>query len=305
MSTNPLEVESAPTLTRRTLLRFAGASALALPLLPLLACERSEAVGSDGGTSGIDGASHDGSTAGWATGGTAAMTDRASYPNPFAGAAPTVCAVTCGATIGPCHTSSPERQDISDGWDGLPVRLALRVLDESCSPVEDAIVEVWHTNYHGIYSGQIAEICNTEAEDRAAGYFRGYLRTDTDGRVDFDTVFPGWYSGRAVHIHFRILMGAYNASDSATASVISQLFFTDALVGEIFAAEPLYSDYGQPNTLLGTDNIVGGEADPSPYVCDVTRATDGAMIASKTVILRTSSAACSISGSSSAMAPGV
>lgn len=294
-----------PTFSRRALLRFAGGSALALPLVPLLACVDGGAADDDGGTGAEDGGvGDDGSTLMWATGGTAAMTDSASYPNPFAGSNPTVCAVTCGATIGPCHTTSPERADISDGWDGLPVRLALRVLDESCTPVEDAIVEVWHTNYLGIYSGEIASMCNTEASDRAAEYFRGYLRTDADGRVDFDTVFPGWYSGRAVHIHFRVLMGSYDAADNATASVISQLFFSDTLVGQIFASEPLYSDAGAPDTLLGDDNVIGGESDPSPYVCDVARASDGAMLASKTIILRTSSASCTIAGAASAMMPG-
>lgn len=303
MHHKPFRAEPTPLFTRRALLRFAGASALALPFTPLLGCDGGGAEHPDGGTSGTDGASDDSSTWMWATGGTAAMVDSASYPNPFAGSSPTTCEVTCGATIGPCHTTSPERADVSDGWDGLPVRLALRVLDETCTPVEDAIVEIWHTNYRGIYSGEISTMCNTDAADRAAGYFRGYLRTDADGRVDFDTVFPGWYSGRAVHIHFRVMMGTYDGSDSATASVVSQLFFSDALVDEIFTAQPLYEAFGTPDTLLGTDNVVGGEADPSPYVCDVARASDGAMLASKTIILRTSSASCTIAGASGGMLP--
>lgn len=235
----------------------------------------------------------------WATGGTAAMTGAAAYPDPFAGgAAPAVCDLTCVATIGPCHTTSPERRDVSDGWDGLPVRLALRVVDESCEPIEDAIVEIWHTNHRGGYSGDIAAMCNETASDIELGFFRGYQRTDADGRVDFDTCYPGWYNGRAVHIHFRVMTGAYDAADNAANEVISQLFFEDSLNSEIFGAEPIYSDFGQPDTTLGTDNVVGGESDPSKYICAVQRMADGAMMASALIVLRSSSAgACSMQGS--------
>ncbi|MCC7541252.1 MAG: intradiol ring-cleavage dioxygenase [Deltaproteobacteria bacterium] len=252
-----------------------------------------DAAGPEDTSTGRDAGSDAGPTAAWATGGTAAMIARDRYPNPFAGSGGSSCVVTCGATLGPCHTTSPERRDVSDGWDGLPVRLALRVVDERCDPVPDAIVEIWHTSPRGIYSGQIAAICNTDAEDRAAGYFRGYLRTDADGRVDFDTCFPGWYPGRAIHVHYRVMTGAYDPADSAPAEVISQLFFDDALVSELFGSEPVYREFGQPDTTNGTDGVLG-RADPTPYVCDIARLPDGAMQASKTIVLRSVGAACTI-----------
>ena len=286
-------------ITRREALRRIGAGVAAVPLLSTLGCAVSHDE-PDGGGSGSDSSTPQDGAASfgtWATGGTAAMTDAASYPDPFTAAA-SACVMTCQATIGPCHTTSPERADVSDGWDGIPVRLALRVLDEACQPLEDAIVEIWHTNYRGVYSGQINAACNEDEVDRQAGYFRGYQRTSTDGRVDFDTVFPGWYSGRCVHIHFRIMAGTYDAADGAAATLVSQLFFSDALVASIFQSEPLYADYGQPDTTVATDGVVGGEDDPSPYVCDVAQMTDGAMLASKTIIVRSSSASvCSMQGS--------
>lgn len=255
-----------PGLSRRHLLQAAMAG-VALPL----GCRP-------------EGASTPAARASWATGGTAAMTGRATYPNPFAGASSS-CRLTCAATIGPCHTASPERADISDGWDGLPLRLALRVVDEDCRPVRGAIAEVWHTNHRGGYSGDIVQMCTMDEADKAKQFFRGYLRTDDDGRVNFDTTFPGWYRGRAVHIHFRIIRGAYDAADRAEAAVISQLFFPEDVTKQIFANQPLYEDFGQPDTTLGTDNVVGGELDPSPYICDVASLPDGAMLASKTIIL--------------------
>jgi len=231
----------------------------------------------------------------WATGGTAAMTAKASYPDPFAAGGGSSCELMCQATIGPCHTTSPERQDVSDGWDGMPVRLALELVDEGCNPIEDAIVEIWHTNHQGVYSGRINAMCNATEAERAAQFFRGYQRTDANGRVDFDTCFPGWYRGRAVHIHFRVQTGTYDASDSAAAVVVSQLFFTDELVSEIFDGEPLYEDFGQPDTWLTNDNIIGGTNVKTPYVCDVQRTSDGAMLASKRLVVRASTATANCS----------
>lgn len=233
---------------------------------------------------------------GWATGGTQAMTDKASYPDPFA-ALGTSCALYCQATLGPCHAVSPEREDVSDGWDGIPVRLVLRVVDEACAPLEDAIVEIWHTNNAGIYSGDINTMCNETEEQRAAGFFRGYRRSDSDGRVAFDTVYPGWYAGRAIHIHFRIMTGVYDGSDRAASTLVSQLFFSDELNAAVFSDEPIYADYGQPDTSNVDDNVVGGEADLTPYVLDVQKMSDGAMLASKTIIVRSASAAnCALEG---------
>jgi len=288
--------------TRRAAPQTLGAGLAATPVLDALGCGSSVApaldgAGADGGMWADGAVGTDGAASGaWATGGTAAMTGRDAYPDPFESGGGTSCTVTCEATIGPCHAESPERSDVSEGWDGLPVRLALRVVDEACLPVANAIVEIWHTNHAGVYSGATGSICNEAEEDRAAGYFRGYLRTDTDGRVDFDTVFPGWYRGRAVHIHFRVLMGVYDPVDDAAASVVSQLFFDDALVEEIFASEPVYRDYGQPDTTNATDGIIRGETMLAPYVLDVARMSDGAMQASKTIVLRVASAACTIGG---------
>ncbi|MFO0746532.1 MAG: intradiol ring-cleavage dioxygenase [Myxococcota bacterium] len=293
---------------RRAALRWLGIGLGAAPVAKVLAAcsdDAKPATGTDsdvasGDTDITTSAETDAATGdvaiptGWATGGTAAMTAKAGYPDPFA-ALGSACTLYCSATLGPCHTSSPEREDVSDGWDGLPLRLALRVVDESCNPIEGAIVEIWHTNNTGTYSGNINAICNETAAERAARFFRGYQTTDADGRVAFDSCFPGWYSGRAIHIHFRVMTGAYDGSDSAKASLVSQLFFSDALVESLFAEAALYKDYGTPDTLLGDDSIIGGESDPSAYVCDVRKTSDGAMLASKTLILRsTSAASCSI-----------
>lgn len=277
----------------------AGALSTVAGALVLGACDDGSTVvtsgSGDGGTSsGSDAStsSSNGSASAWATGGTAAMVAKASYPDPFASATATSCSLTCQATIGPCHTGSALRSDVSDGKDGVPVRLVLRVLDASCAPVSGAFVEIWHTDYRGIYSGNISNMCNTAAEDKAASFMRGYQVTDADGVVAFDTCFPGWYSSRLVHIHFRVQKGAYQSADNASSWVISQLLFADSVVQDLFTNVSVYSRYGIPDTLLAQhkDTVFGSTSDVSPYVCDVQRTSDGAMLASKTLVLRESTA---------------
>lgn len=280
------------TWTRRRALKAIGTSIAALPLVELWAChdEQAHQLTDLGLPQDMGRADQETSAQGWATGGTAAMLALMTYPDPFTEHSST-CILTCGTTLGPCHTTSPERQDISDGLDGIPLRLALRVVDEDCTPVKGAVVEIWHTNYKGVYSGRINPLCNHDEEDRDAQYFRGYQRTDEQGKAFFNTCYPGWYRGRVVHIHLRIQQGDDQAADHASAQVISQLFFSDELNSQIFSEQPLYKDFGQPNRQLGNDNVIGGEPDLERYLLDVSRMSDGAMLASKTIVLRSSSAA--------------
>jgi protocatechuate 3,4-dioxygenase beta subunit len=231
----------------------------------------------------------------WACGGTAAMTAKDGYPDPFADGV-TTCALLCSTTAGPCTSATLERQDVSEGWTGLPVRLALKFVDaDTCEPVEGALVEIWHTQRAGVYSGETpaGPFCygdDPDAENHL--YFRGSQTTDAEGRIDFDTCYPGWYPGRAIHIHFSVYLGG-------DIHLTSQLFFTEALSEEVFATHPEYGEFGQPDTTNGTDSVVGGEQDLTAYVLDTQRMTDGAMLAWKVVAIRSSLAQplCATQGS--------
>jgi protocatechuate 3,4-dioxygenase beta subunit len=173
------------------------------------------------------------------------------------------------------------RQDISEGITGLPVRLALRIVDANCQPVKGATVDVWHTSAAGVYSAMAAgTFCNPTQEDLSKRHFsRGVQTTDANGRVDFNTVFPGWYSSRTIHIHFRVRIGD-------TAMVTSQLFFEDALADEIIKN---HVDYGaRPNrdTTNKTDTVLpwtGQEA----FILSTRRMDDGVMLAYKTLAIKT------------------
>ena len=214
----------------------------------------------------------------WASGGTSAMLDLATYPDPFETIDATSCPLTVEATVGPCYVAeSLFREDISEGNLGLPVRLLFRVLDESCQPIEFARVEVWHTRYDGIYSAGPTAMCTGgDAEATASEFFRGSLAADEEGKVAFNTCFPGWYAGRAVHIHFRVFVDDIDVG-------VSQLFFPEALVTEIFASQPQYSDAGQPDTTNAEDGIYDEVG--TSGIAEYARMSDGAMLVWKDVVI--------------------
>ncbi len=301
-------------ITRRTLLRRLGTGLALAPLAHALACTDDGSSGDELGDSGTDTTGSSGTessgtessgtesssgtdttsdttdtTTGdcveaseWATGGTAAMTAKDCYPDPFEAGVMT-CALLCSTTEGPCTADTIERQDVSEGWPGLPVRLALKFVDaDTCEPVEGAVVEIWHTQRTGVYSGETPSGAFCYGDDPDAEnylYFRGSQTTDAAGRVDFDTCYPGWYSSRAIHIHFRVYL-------DGNTYLTSQLFFTEALTEEIFASHVDYAEFGQPDTVNSNDNVIGGEDDLSPYLLDTQRMADGAMLAWKVVAIR-------------------
>lgn len=311
MKNHEEEGRPAKMITRRSALRSVGIALATAPFAQLIACSGNGDTSTGGGSGGAGGAgtttgtgttgtSTSSSTAAkWATGGTAAM--KGNYEDPFSAGLGSACDLTCTATLGPCYAKTVERKDISEGHNGLPVRLAFLVVDPSCKPIQGATVDIWHCGPEGLYSGEDAsDFCTTgDATARAARWFRGVQTTDAEGRVDFDTCFPGWYSSRTVHIHFTIKVGDKEY-------VTSQFVFDDALDDEIISSQPLYKDRGARDTKNTTDNVVGGEEDMSKYAFQTKQMDDGAMLAWKAIVLRSSltDATCAIKGAGGGMGPG-
>lgn len=217
---------------------------------------------------------------GWAGGGTASMTQKANYPDPFTESLSN-CALVTTTTLGPCTTATDLlREDVSEGWSGLPVRLALKVVDTQCNPLSGLRMKIWHTNIVGSYSGETPSnnFCLLDQAYRTSDFFRGVQDTNAEGEVYFDTCFPGWYPGRAIHIHFQILNGN-------TSQRVSQLFFPEDLTTDIFANHPEYEGYGQPDTVFSNDGVLAAipQAERPRHILAVQRMSDGAMLASKVV----------------------
>lgn len=222
----------------------------------------------------------DNSDVAWATGGTDSMT--VTYPNPFDEGLGNVCEVaTDQTTEGPCYSDTVEREDISEGRDGLPTRLCFKLVDSSCNPIEGAVIDIWHCDTSGIYSGdgmQAVNFCtNGLSEYTSNDFFRGTQTTDSDGVVWFSTCFPGWYSSRAVHIHFKVIV-------NGRTSVTSQVGFDDTLVDEILENEPVYSDRGTPDT-HNYDDTVFPSSGYEEYAMSTAKMSDGSMLAWKALMV--------------------
>jgi protocatechuate 3,4-dioxygenase beta subunit len=133
---------------------------------------------------------------------------------------------------------------------GTLLTLIIGVFDVSsrgCGPLEGAQVDVWHCDAQGVYSG----IQDWPFDTTGLIFLRGYQRTDATGRVQFTTIYPGWYSGRTVHIHFMIRT---IAADGGRYEFVSQLFFIDSLTDRVHAQKP-YKRKGPRNTRNADDNI--------------------------------------------------
>jgi protocatechuate 3,4-dioxygenase beta subunit len=173
------------------------------------------------------------------------------------------CVVRPEMTIGPYFVDEQlNRSDIrinsADNTvrEGVPLTLNVVVASvggNSCTPIEGAQVDIWHCDAQGQYSGVSDQESDTSGQD----FLRGYQLTNTGGGVQFQTIFPGWYSGRAVHIHFTIRT---KGADGADYQFTSQFFFDDTLTDQVHALEP-YASSGQRDTRNSNDNIYSGGGD--------------------------------------------
>jgi protocatechuate 3,4-dioxygenase beta subunit len=258
-------------LTRREALKACLAPAGLAATGWLLACSEDTSKAGDDTQSDADAA-----TLPWASGGTKSM--RGNYPDPFtAGSMGAMCVLYPPQTIGPCYAEMPPtREDISDGMTGLPLRLSFLVVrSDGCTPVPDASIDIWHSSYHGIYSAfEGNTICNPGTEEVLSERFcRGVQVTDADGKAHFSTIFPGWYTGRTIHIHFTVRVDGLEA-------ITSQLYFEDALSDEIMA-QGAYASRGARDTTNEWDFIylLGGM--PAEVTFSTAKREDGALHAWK------------------------
>ncbi|MBX3058205.1 MAG: intradiol ring-cleavage dioxygenase [Anaerolineae bacterium] len=133
--------------------------------------------------------------------------------------------------------------------DGVLLMLIFNVsqINNGCTPLPGALVDVWHCDALGVYSGVTDRSFDTSGQQ----FLRGYQVTDANGAAKFVTIYPGWYPGRAVHIHFKIRTDP-NAAQGY--EFTSQLFFDEALNDQVHA-QPPYASKGRRNTLNSNDRI--------------------------------------------------
>jgi protocatechuate 3,4-dioxygenase beta subunit len=133
---------------------------------------------------------------------------------------------------------------------GLPLRLTLRIstlAENTCSPLAGIVVDVWHNDAMGEYS----DVRDRQYDNRGKKFLRGYQLTDANGAASFITIYPGWYPGRTVHMHFKLRT---DPSARRGTEFTSQLYFDDAITDQVHAAAP-YAANGQRSTRNKDDRI--------------------------------------------------
>ncbi|WP_230195944.1 intradiol ring-cleavage dioxygenase [Streptomyces sp. NBC_00080] len=180
-------------------------------------------------------------------------------------AAAAVCTLTKEMTEGPYYLDGQYvRADITEGKAGIPLKLTLTVVDDdTCVPLSNALVEIWHCDALGEYSGFVGN--NGHNEPDSGTFLRGGVLTNSGGVANITTVYPGWYRGRCVHIHIKVHTNVTLTSDGSFTGGqelhTGQLFFNETITTAVAKISP-YSTNTVTRTTLAQDSIYdeGGAA---------------------------------------------
>lgn len=153
------------------------------------------------------------------------------------------CVISPRETAGPFPIKTPSQlvqENIISDRTGVALLITITVQDQSddCQPLAGVLVDVWHCDKDGNYS-QYDNFAN-------ANFLRGRQTTDANGQASFISIFPGWYSGRAPHIHIEIL------DANANSLLVSQIAFPESTYTAVYNSTG-YN--GAPDTSNTQDNI--------------------------------------------------
>lgn len=156
------------------------------------------------------------------------------------------CTLNPSETAGPYPTKDPASyviKDIKAGETGVNMiaNITIKNKNTGCGALQGAIVDIWHCDADGNYS-EYGSLTSSH-------FLRGRQTTDANGLVSFATIFPGWYSGRAVHIHIHV----YNASGKSL--LVTQIAFPAAVCDTVFTTATSFYKKGKADTTNERDGI--------------------------------------------------
>ena len=140
------------------------------------------------------------------------ISTRISAPDDFQGEQ---CNLIADSFEGPYFTCSPSvGKNIAEGELGQPLTIAMRLINSDCKPISNGVVDIWACNANGYYAGYSndpderppmlkAMLFGHLEPDTEERFCRGALRTDSDGIAEFNSVYPGFYYGQPIHVHFK------------------------------------------------------------------------------------------------------
>ncbi len=199
-----------------------------------------------------------------------------------------VCMLVAEMTEGPYYLEGDlVRRDITEGKPGIPLLLKINVQDATaCTPLVNAAVDIWHCDAQGYYSGVASNDPGPDADAETVSevatqvFLRGVQMTDQEGNAEFATIYPGWYTGRTVHIHMKVYVGGEADEEyiGGNTAHVGQLFFDDLLSDQIYETAEAYG--GRDNsqrTRNDDDNILGDHADEPGFMLTLTPIVDGSI----------------------------
>jgi protocatechuate 3,4-dioxygenase beta subunit len=167
---------------------------------------------------------------------------------PSGGTTSAACVVTPTETAGPypditgmLNNPAFYRRDVTEGKPGLPLTLTLTIVNanSNCARVSGAVVEIWHCDAQGVYSEY--------GQGTGQTFLRGLQTADASGEVTFATIYPGWYAGRATHIHVDVYVGGRNVKTT-------QIAFPESVTAAVYATG-VYATKGQNPQANASDSV--------------------------------------------------
>jgi protocatechuate 3,4-dioxygenase beta subunit len=252
---SPLDQE--PVVDRRQALKIISSTVSALGSAVVFGCaDDDDASAANSGTGGSAGHGSSGAGAAGKTGATAGTGTAGATGSAGAGSDVTSCHTIADETSGPYPDTMSMisdktyfRSDISEGKAGTPLTLELTLVDTTndCSAIDNANIEIWHCDNGGVYS-EYANAMN--AGSTTTTYMRGVQTTDASGKVTFKTIFPGWYTPRATHVHIQVYSGT-------VLKKTTQIGFPEVTNNAVYDQAALYAK-GRNATSNDTDQVFGG-----------------------------------------------
>jgi protocatechuate 3,4-dioxygenase beta subunit len=156
------------------------------------------------------------------------------------------CTLTPEQEEGPFYVDVGKvRRDITGGRPGVPLHLRIKLVETAtCEPLAGAAVDIWHCDATGEYSDESSQGTSGQT------WLRGIQFTNAKGIAQFTTIYPGFYEGRATHIHLKVHLD----SKSGHVAHTGQMFFSDAMSSQVYRRSPYTKDTNQ-RTLHGSDRV--------------------------------------------------
>ncbi|SDP98818.1 Protocatechuate 3,4-dioxygenase beta subunit [Mucilaginibacter sp. OK268] len=152
-------------------------------------------------------------------------------------------------------TNPLNRADVTGGQTGVPLTVTFLVVNvnDNCNVVTGARVDIWHCNKDGYYSGYANQPGLLGSKSYVGEtWLRGYLLTDASGIAKFTTIYPGWYGGRATHIHMEVFV-------NSVLKKVSQLTFSETISDAVHVST-LYAAHGVNPIRNASDSVFGDSA---------------------------------------------